>query len=157
MQPATHQTVTGHDFQRPYRPPQAAPVPANAAETEVPSYIQHHAAQAEQWRQMVNAEDILNQQLIESLDKKYFKGKRQTYINYTNRTLAGLIQHLYDDHGTISPMYIEESGQKMKQPMVEVFEKIEEGVEFSEAANTPTQVGKVFNIAYLLILSIGGM
>ena len=40
-------------------------------------------------------------------------------------------------------MYIEESEQKMKQewsllyPMVELFEQIEEGVEFAEAANTP--------------------
>ena len=30
-------------------------------------------------------------------------------------TLAVFIQHLYDDHGTISPMDIEESEQKMKQ------------------------------------------
>ena len=40
--------------------------------------------------------------------------------------------------------------------MVDLFEKIEEGVEFAEAANTPTQGGKVVNIAYLLILRIGG-
>ena len=60
-------------------------------------------------------------------------------------------------------MEIEESEQKMKQewslldPMVDLFEKIEEGVEFSEAANTPTSGGKVVNIAYLLILRTVGM
>ena len=59
-------------------------------------------------------------------------GQRQAYINYANCTLAGLIQHLYDDHGTISPMDIEESEQKMNQewslldPMVDIFEQIEE-------------------------------
>ena len=36
-----------------------------------------------------------------SLEDNYFKGQRQTYINYANRTLAVLIQHLDDDHGTI--------------------------------------------------------
>ena len=36
--------------------------------------------------------------------------------------------------------------------MVELFEQIEEGVEFLEAANTPITGGKVVNIAYLLIL-----
>ena len=41
--------------------------------------------------------------------------------------------------------------------MVELFEQIEEGLDFKEAANTPTQGGKVFNIAYLMILRIGGM
>ena len=56
---------------------------------------------------MVNAEDILKQQLLGSLEEKYFKGQHQAYINYTNRTLAVLIQHLYGDHGTISPMDIE--------------------------------------------------
>ena len=65
----------------------------------------------------------------------------------------GLIHHLYDDHGAVSPMNIEESDQKMKQewlhldPMVDLFEKIEEGVDFSEAANTQIPGGKVFNIS----------
>ena len=60
-------------------------------------------------------------------------------------------------------MDIEESEQKMKQewslldPMVERSGKIEEGVEFKEAANTPISGGKVVNIAYLLILRTGGM
>ena len=98
---------------------------------EIPRYIQLHAAQVEQWLQMVNAEDILSQKLLGSLEEKYFKGQRQAYINYANRTLVGLIQNLYTDHGTISPMEIEESEQKIKQewslldPMVELFEKIE--------------------------------
>ena len=60
-------------------------------------------------------------------------------------------------------MDTEESDQKTKQegllldPMVDLFEKIEEGVEFTEAANTPIPGGKVVNIAYLLILRTGGM
>ena len=41
--------------------------------------------------------------------------------------------------------------------MVHLFEKFEEGVEFVEAANTPIPVGKVFIIAYMLILSTGGI
>ena len=112
---------------------------------------------------MVNAEDIPKQQLLESLGEKYFKGQRQSYIHYSNCTIARLIQRLYYDHGIISPMDIEESDQKMKRecslldPMVDLFEQIEEGVEFSEAANTPISGGKVVNIAYLLILRTGGM
>ena len=68
MQPATYQTVTGHDLHHSACPPQSDPIPAN------PRYIQHHAAQVEQWRQIVNAEYILKQKLLESLDYKYFKG-----------------------------------------------------------------------------------
>ena len=84
---------------------------------------------------MVNAEDILKQQLLGSLEENYFKGGIQTYINDANCTCVGLIQHLYDDHGTISPMDIEENEQKMKKewslldPIVDLYEKIEEGVE----------------------------
>ena len=59
MQPAIYQTVTGQEFQNPARPPQAAPVLNNSDSAEVPSYIQHHAEQVYQWRQMVNVEDIL--------------------------------------------------------------------------------------------------
>ena len=50
-----------------------------------------------------------------SLEEKYFKGQRQAYINYANRTLVGVIQHLYDDHRTISPMGIDENDQKIRQ------------------------------------------
>ena len=134
-------------------------MPTNVDAAEIPRYIQIHAAQVDQWRQIVNAEDILKQQHLGSLEKKYFNGQRQSYINYTNRTLAGLIQHLYGDHWTISPMDIEESEHKINQewslldPMVELLEKIEEEVEFAEAANTPTPGGKVVNIVDLLILS----
>ena len=112
---------------------------------------------------MVNAEDILKQQLLGSLEEKYFKGQRQAYINYANLTLAVLIHHLYDDHGTISLMDIEESEHKMNQEwsllylIVDLFEQIEEGVEFVEAANTPIPGGKLVNIAYLLILRTEGM
>ena len=41
--------------------------------------------------------------------------------------------------------------------MVDLFEKIEEVVEFAESANTPIPGEKLVNIAYLLILSTGGM
>ena len=80
---------------------------------------------------------VSKQQLLGSLEEKYFKGQCQAYINYAIPTPAVLIQHLYDDNGTISPMDIEESEQKMKQewllldPIVDLFEHIEEGVEFA--------------------------
>ena len=76
---------------------------------EIPRYIQLHAAQVDQWRQMVYVEYILKQQILGSLEENYFKGQRQEYINYANCILAGLIQNLYHDHGIISPMDIEES------------------------------------------------
>ena len=50
-------------------------------------------------------------------------------------------------------MDIDESEQKMKQewslldPMMDLFEKIEQGVECIEAANTPIPGGKLVNIA----------
>ena len=67
------------------------------------------------WLYMVKSEDILKQQLFDSLDENYFKHQCQACINYYNHTLSVLIQHLHDDRGTISPMGIEESYQKMKQ------------------------------------------
>ena len=109
MQPATYQTVIGHEFELLTRPPQATRVPTNAAALEVPRWIQHHAAQLDQCNKMVNAEDIIKQKLLYVLNEICFKGQRQYYINYDNSTLAGLILHLYDDHGIISPTDIEES------------------------------------------------
>ena len=72
--PATYQTIIGHDFQHPARPPQASTLKSNVDAAEVTRYIQHHVAQVYQWRQTVNAEDILEQQLLESMDEQYFNG-----------------------------------------------------------------------------------
>ena len=64
MQPDIHWTVTGQEFQPPSHTPQAAPVLANEAAAEVPRYIKHYESQVYQWSQMINAEDILKQQLL---------------------------------------------------------------------------------------------
>ena len=77
MQPYTYRTVIGKYFQRPVLAPQAAPVPTNADAAENPRYIQFHASQVDQWREMVNVENILKQQFLGSLDEKYFKGQSQ--------------------------------------------------------------------------------
>ena len=60
-------------------------------------------------------------------------------------------------------MDIEYSDQKMRKkwslldPIVDLFEKIEEVVDFVEATNNPIPGGKVVNIAYLIIFRVGGM
>ena len=59
MQPATYRTVIRKEFHLPVRPPQAAPMPTNTDAAEIPRYIHFHAAQVDEWRQMVIAEDIL--------------------------------------------------------------------------------------------------
>ena len=41
--------------------------------------------------------------------------------------------------------------------MVDLFKKIEEGLDFAESANTPIPGGKMVNTAYLMILKTGGM
>ena len=56
---------------------------------------------------MVKEEDKLKQKLLKLLEENHSKRQYQAYINYANCTLAGLTQHLYDNHGTISPIYIE--------------------------------------------------
>ena len=56
MQPAIYHTLIGGKFQRLFCPPQAAPVLINTDAAEIPRYIQFHAAQVDQWRQMLNPE-----------------------------------------------------------------------------------------------------
>ena len=50
------------------RPSQVDPVPIKIAASEVTRLIQQHVEQVEQWHQMVNAKDMLKQQLLYSLE-----------------------------------------------------------------------------------------
>ena len=60
-------------------------------------------------------------------------------------TLAVFIQHLYDDHGTISPMNIKESEQKMKQewslldPIVDLLDKLKKDWIFQKPLTPQSQ------------------
>ena len=67
MQLSTYRTVIGQEFWHPVRPSQIAPVPTNTDAAEIPRYIQIHAVQVDQWRQMVNAEYVLKQQFLGSM------------------------------------------------------------------------------------------
>ena len=59
----------------------------------------------------------------------------------------GLIQHLYNDHGIISSMDIEESEQKVKKewsllyPMVDLFEKLKKEWSFKKLLTPQSQEG----------------
>ena len=143
--------ITHHNWawvSSPGLPPTSISNAYNTDASEIPTYIRIHAAQVYQWRQMVNTEDILKHLLLSSLDEKYFNGKQQAYQKYANLTLAGLIQHLYDDHGTISSMDLEESEQKMKQewslldPMVDLFEKLKKEWSSQNPLTTQPEEGK---------------
>ena len=70
MIPATHHTITEKECQCLARIPQADTVTANAKTDEVPRHIKQHEAKLEKRYQMVNSEDIMKKQLLESLDKK---------------------------------------------------------------------------------------
>ena len=57
---------------------------SSAATAEVPKWIQQHAAQVEHCRQMVNEEDILKQQLLESLDENTSRVRSNNISTTTN-------------------------------------------------------------------------
>ena len=110
MEPSTYFTVIGQECQRPVRPPQASLIQTNTDAAEIPRYIQLHATQVDQYIQMVNAEDILNQQLLGSLEEKYFKGQRQTCIIMPTA-------HLWDSYST-SMMIMGQSHQWTKRRII---------------------------------------
>ena len=68
--------------------------------------------------------------------------------NYAKSTIVLLIQYLYDDHGTISPMDIEKSENKMEQewslldPMVDLFEKLKKKLSLQKPLTPQSQEGK---------------
>ena len=68
MHQSTYRTVTGREFIRLTCPIQKSHVPLDVSAVKVPRWIQQHVSQVKQWYQMVNAEDILMQQILESLE-----------------------------------------------------------------------------------------
>ena len=85
MQPSTYQTITGQEFQILACPTQEAPLTSNTAAAKVTMWIQQYASQVYQCCEIVNAEEILKQQLLQSLDEKHSR----VSANRTSTILQG--------------------------------------------------------------------
>jgi len=100
--------------------------------------------------------------LLASFEEEvYFKGIRSRHVGFQNSTLLQMLQHLYTNYGIITPTDLEDNDVQMREnfdankPIEELFEQIEEAVEYADAANAPYNETHIVSRAILLVFKTG--
>ena len=103
----------------------------------------------------------LKKQLIAVVDKIHLKAIQDRVTKYTNVTLFTMLQHLYDTYGKITEDKLEENRQEMTKaydislPIETLYARIEDCVDFADAARSPYSQAQILNTAFLLIQKTG--
>ena len=113
------------------------------------------------WREYNATDKALKQQLLGVYDKMYLKTLQNRHMGFANVTTKQMLWHLYDNYGVITPTEHAENDMRMKKifdstMLIEnLYEQIENAVEFAEAGNAPYMNAQIIATAYSLIFQQG--
>ena len=158
---ATYFQLTGLAFTRPANPGTTPTIPARSTGEQVRRLERQHKEDLRAYHELNRTDAALKQQLLASFDNMYLKALKQPYVGYSNRTCIQILQHLYDNYGQISQMDLDDNATRMKNPydvttpIENLFEQIDDSVEYADNANTPFTTEQILATAYLLIFQTG--
>ena len=157
----TYNTITGQQFAAPQNPGALPVIPDGATSAQINELVRQHGERLRIWREYNITSSALKQLLLKAFDEMYFKGIRDRHVGYNNVTLLQMIQHLYTNYGVITPSDLADNDARMREtfdatkPVEELFQQIEDAVEYAEAAEAPYNDTQIVSRAYLLLLNTG--
>ena len=104
---------------------------------------------------------MLKHILLNAFEEVYFKGKRNRHTWYNTTTLIEMIKYLYNNYGIISPEELEENDRRMREaydptkPIENLFEQMEEAVEYADAGGAAYNDKQILSRVYLLVRNTG--
>ena len=161
LEPAVLNTLTATPFVIPINPGATAVIPAASTAAQITSIRKAHDDATKAFHQYVNVDKALKQQLIEAVDDLYLKALRNKYVGFSNQTFLTMIAHLYLHYAKISPTDLSLNDQAMKKPydpnlpIENLFEQINDAVEFAAAGKTPYTTPQIESTAYQLVFNTG--
>jgi len=161
VSPNTYQTITGAQFQRPQNPGALPTIPAGSTGPQISEIVRQHRETLRVWREYISTEQALKQTLLAAFEDVYFKGLCNRHVGYQNASFLQMIQHLYTNYGIITPTDLDDNDIRMREPydaskpIEELFDQIEDAVEYADAANAPYNDTQIVSRAYLLVYKTG--
>jgi hypothetical protein len=161
LEPAVLNTLSATPFVIPLNPGPSAIIPAVATGHVIASLQKAHKDATTAFHQFLNVDKALKQQLIEAVDDIYLKALRNKYVGFSNQTFLTMMAHLYLHYAKISPSDLTLNDKAMKkaydpnQPIENLFEQINDAVEYAAAAKNPYTNAQIESTAYQLLFNTG--
>ena len=154
-------TLTATPFVIPINLGATSVIPLNSTAAQNSIITKAHDDATKAFHQYVNVDKALKQQLIEAVDDLYLKALRNKYVGFSNQTFLTMIAHLYLHYAKISPSDLTLNDTAMKKaydpnlPIENLFEQINDAVEYAAAGKTPYSNAQIETIAYQLVFNTG--
>jgi len=109
-----------------------------------------------------NVEQALKQQIITAIEDTFLTPLRNRQTNTIDVTIPVILDYLYTNHGKVSPAMLQEEERAVKEmvydtthPIDIIFNKVEDLLDLSVAANADFTAQQLINIAYVIINRTG--
>ena len=143
LTPAEYAAISAQAYVRPVHPG-ALVIPPGTAQHEATRLREEHKAQIRLFRETVDVEKALIKQLVAAIEPKYIRNLRNADSNAIALPLHDVLTFLFTRYGVVNAdtlMDIEDKVKTMEynlaEPLVVVFNEIEELARLGGAANNP--------------------
>jgi hypothetical protein len=157
VSPDAYALLSDHQYVRPGLPDELV-IPANATRHQQDHLERTHKEDLRLFHEVRGVERAITQQIVSAVSPQYISAMRNRTTGQFQGTLFQLIQYLLTVYGKISPSQLLELEHETKTfaydpitPVDEVFNKIEDLVEFGEMAQCTYTMAQSINIAYSIL------
>ena len=161
LTPAAYASHSLIAFVPPINPGNSPVFPQRATSAQLATTKALHDENLRKWQEYNALMQALKNQLIKAVDEVYLKAIQHPITEYTSLTLITMLQHLYDTYGKITEERLEKNREEMTAtydvavPIDNLFTRIEECVDFADAARSPYSQAQILSISFLIIQKTG--
>ena len=137
LEPTVLLPLTGVNFIAPVNPGTHAIIPPGETAAQISAIRNQFDYDTIAFKEYVNTDKALVSQLVEAIDELYLKSLRNKYVGFTGKTFLTMIAHLYLHYAKITPHDLALNDKAMKTAYENLFEQINDAVEYASAGKTP--------------------
>jgi hypothetical protein len=115
--PTLYATLTATPYKIPMDPGALPIIPASVAKAVREQLRTEHHEERRVFNNHHNMDNALKAQVIDTIQDTYLCDMRNKYTGYLGVTTRGLLDHLLDRYGKITPANIEDCKRKMNEPI----------------------------------------
>ena len=159
--PAVFNTLSATAFVPPVNPGPLPHYPPGATQFQIQATNATHATNTRLFKQYDATDRALKQQLLGCVDDMFVNALSDPHVGYANVSTLDLLTHLYTSYARITDGDLEDNKEIMgaaydvNLPVETLYKRIEEGVQFAAAGNTPFTAEQVVSIAFRIIQKTG--
>ena len=161
LEPNVLLPLTGVPFIAPANPGASPIIPPTATGAQISAIRKKFDYDTIAFKEYVNTDKALKCQLVEAIPDLYLKSLRNKYVGFTGQTFLTMMAHLYLHYAKITPNDLALNDKAMKtaydpnMPIENLFEQINDAVEYASAGKTPYTPLQIVTTAYQLIFDTG--